>query len=377
MAIAIFFVVIMIGAAMFVAFHELPHDEDTGGGREVLVWDMNIYKEKEATYRYKADGLSLRMRFPDSPQMNDVLLKNRMVEVRYEVEDLLVGPMNGHIIKDRVGIVSGNSIRYEEVFDYVDLVYIVGANGLKEYLVLKKEPRFLSGDLILRSQLHYPPSALEPYSVSDPGVHNSFETSDLISLYDSRQQEVLRIAPPVVFDSTIPPGGSLSRYNVADASADYQPDEGTRTVDVKVPDTEPSQHATVGTTRISENKDGASMATIVPWEYLSSPSTVYPVFIDPTISSPITDNQWYQDALVMLESNLSIVSGGSLNLYNVTLQVNHTDVDPYHIEVSSNASFNVYRSVIEPNATAGSEPFEFNSMGDLTIQDSIVNYTLD
>ena len=39
MAIAIFFVVIMIGAAMFVAFHELPRYEDTGEGREVLVWD--------------------------------------------------------------------------------------------------------------------------------------------------------------------------------------------------------------------------------------------------------------------------------------------------------------------------------------------------
>ena len=125
MAIAVFFVAIMIGAAMFVAFHELPRDKDTGDGGNVLVWDMNIYKEREETYRYTADALSLLLRFPDSPQMNNVLLKNRDVEVRYEVEDLLFGPSNGQIIMDREGQVSGNMITYGNVFDNVDLVYIV------------------------------------------------------------------------------------------------------------------------------------------------------------------------------------------------------------------------------------------------------------
>jgi hypothetical protein len=134
-AAALFMVAIMIGAAFYVAFNNLPRDDDLPAGRNVLVWDMNIYAPKKAGGNYRGSALSLEMVFPSTTYMRTVELKNAEVEVGYEVVDLHDGFGNSKLIERSAGIVDGNSILYPDVFNGVDLEFCVGANGLKEYLI--------------------------------------------------------------------------------------------------------------------------------------------------------------------------------------------------------------------------------------------------
>ena len=361
--IAVFFVAIMIGATFFTAYHHLPDINDDETGRNILVWDMNIYEHTEALRSYRGAGLSMEMHFPATPLNRDVLLKNQDVELAYEVLGLSKGPRNGEAIRGVIGQVDGNSIRYVNAFEGVDLEYHVGVNGLKEYIILNEPPRYLSGDLVVTSQLHYPPSALLPITEGDRDEGRPIETSGFISMVNTRGVEVLRIAPPVVFDSS-------------DSMAAI-PDIDTRSVTVPTQSPNLPKRTVVGTTKLQENSEGASLSVIVPWEYLASPLTKYPVTIDPTISSPVDENEWYSDALILLQSSLDIVSGGSLNLYNVTLRVDHDQDNLYNISVASNASFNIYHSAVEPSAEKGNKVYNFDNNGNLTIQDSTINYTND
>jgi hypothetical protein len=370
---AVFMVAIMIGAAMFVAFHELPSKDQEGSGRRVLVWDFNIYQKKESIYSHRASGLAMEVKFPRSPHNLDMMIKTRGTEVRYEVIDILLGPNNGEGVYDSLGVVSGNTITFEEAFNHIDLQYIMGANGVKELLVIKQRPTYLSGDLVLRSQLYYPPSALQPFPTEKTSTQQTFSIDGFTSFFNNRNEEVLRIAPPFAYDSS----------DVTDTSKDFDGDRSndpnrlSTSVLPTVPSPTAPRNSVVGNNEITENPVGASIETIVPWEFLSSPDTKYPVYIDPTISSPVNDTQWFQDALIHLNSNLSIVSGGSLNLYNVTLEVNHSSTNDYNIDLNMNASFNIYRSVVEHNASKGTNYYTFESEGNLTIQDSYVNYTYD
>jgi len=372
-ALAVFMVAIMIGAAMFVAFHELPGRDEDENSRRVLIWDFNIYRKKQSTYLYHASGLSMEVMFPRSPHLLEMRIRTPQVDITYEVVDLLLGPMNGAGVSDTPGVVYGNTITFENAFDNADLVYIMGANGVKELLVLKERPPFLSGNLVLRSQLYYPPSALQPEPTEDWVEGEVYSTDGFTSMVNLRNEEVLRIAPPFIFDSS----DASPRSSDLDETSSIEVDRSSTSIlpEDKIPIT--PRRTIVGRNVIVENSKGASIRTVVPWEFLSSQDTVYPVYIDPTISSPVNNTQWYQDALIRLDSNLTIVSGGSLNLYNVTLQVNHSTTNEYNIDLNANASFNIYRSIVEHNSSKGTNYYTFESEGNLTIQDSYVNYTND
>ena len=242
-AIAVFFVAIMIGATFFAAFRELPDNEPIGSGDTLIVWDMNIYKKREDIWNYYANGLSLQISFPETLSQREIRFKNTDFELSYELIDILRGKNNGETLSQSLGRVYGNSIIYEDVFTNVDVEYRVGVNGLKEYIILKERPSFIGGDLEIRSQLHYPPTGLEPvaFDLDDgPGI----ETTGFVSMLDSQQEEVLRIAPPFVFDSADMVGPT---------------DDGHRGMSVLPSEyTPPTKHISYGRTRIVENENGAA-----------------------------------------------------------------------------------------------------------------------
>ena len=357
-AAALFMVAIMIGAAFYVAFNDLPDDDDLPAGRNVLIWDMDIYAPKKAGGSYHGSGLSLSMTFPPAIYGMDVKLKNSEVEVGYEVLELSDSFGNTLPIERCTGQVTGNSILYPDVFEDVDLEFTVGANGLKEYFIIKDPQPFLRSDLTIKTLLRYAPSALEPIQSDSKRTSGMIDTNGLVSMLDSHGKEVLRLAPPVMFDSS---------DRIDESRAITVPS------DIATP---PAKWAT-GRLQVDETAAGAEVSIVIPWEFLASPTTTYPVYIDPTISSPVTDNEWYYDSLILLQSDLDIVPGGALNLYNVTLRVDHDAVNEYNIEVHPNASFNVYRSWVEPSHEKGDKAYNFNCSGNLTVQDSRVNYTYD
>ncbi len=357
-AAALFMVAIMIGAAFYVAFNDLPKDDDQLNGRNVLVWDMDIHSPKKAGGSHHGSGLSMSMTFPPIIHGMDVQLRNPEVEVGYEVLGLSYENSNIVPIDRSTGMVTGNSILYPDVFEDIDLEFTVGANGLKEYFILKDPQPFLRSDLTIKTLLRYAPSALEPVQPDSGRVGGSIDTNGLVSMLDTRGKEVLRLAPPVMFDSS------------------DRVDE-SRAITVPSDTATPPAKWSVGRLQVIETAQGAELSIVVPWEFLASPTTRYPVYIDPTISSPVTDNEWYYDSLILLQSDLDIVSGGALNLYNVTLRVDHDTVNEYNIQVHPNASFNVYRSWVEPSHEKGDKAYNFNCSGNLTVQDSRVNYTYD
>ena len=359
-AIAVFFVAIMIGAAFFVSFHHLPEDEDVGEG-PTLHWDMNIYKHPEANCKYRGSGLYLTINFPEELRHSDVRLKNADVSLSYGIIDLLWGKNNGESIDNAKGIVDGNRITYPDVFVGVDLEFRVGINGLKEYIVLKEPPRYLSGDLIVRSQFSYPPSSLEPAVIDTEPTGGKISTDDTISMLNSKGEEVLRVAPPYAYDSS-----DILEPTVRDSD---------RAISLPIEDTPvPMRRAVNGTHTIEENAEGASYAIRIPYEFLSSTSTKYPVYIDPSISGQIDDDQWFSDVTIELESNLDIVSGGSLNIHESTLNINSPSENGRYIDVASGAQFNFFNSFMEP-VTAYS--YDLRSSGAVVIQDSTIKLTYD
>jgi len=351
---AVFMVAIIIGASMYSGFQELPRT-DGGDEPQVLVWDMNIYIDKEDGRYYGAKALSVQLSFPRTPQ-SSVLVSNRELEISYEITDMLKGPNNGESVKRVEGIVDGNTITYPEAFNGMDIQYRVCANGLKQLLILNEYPRYLSGDLVLRGQLQYPPSRYNPISHEDQALGDPIDTSGLVSFYDNHYTEVLRIAPPVAYDT---PGSRSMEVE-------------TRATTVPIISDDHRDFVT-GRTELEENEDGARLVTRIPYEFLTAPTTTYPVYIDPTLTSPITDDVWYNDTMVYLISNLEISSGGRLNLYNATLQVNCTYTNEYNIVVHPNAEFNVYNSVVRPKET--NKQFQFNTSGKVVVQDSSLNFT--
>ena len=54
------------------------------------------------------------------------------------------------------------------------------------------------------------------------------------------------------------------------------------------------------------------------------------------------DNIVHQDKTIFVEGDLVIQSGGTLTLYNVTLQLNSTFSGQYHIEVQNGGAFLVF-----------------------------------
>jgi hypothetical protein len=122
-AAALFMVAIMIGAGFYAALNDLPNDDDLPAGRNVLVWDMNIYAPRKAGGNYHGSALSLGIVFPATTYKRSIELKNAEVEVGYEVVDLLDGFGNSKLIQRSKGIVDGNSILYPDVFDGVDLEF--------------------------------------------------------------------------------------------------------------------------------------------------------------------------------------------------------------------------------------------------------------
>jgi len=350
----------MIGATFFSAFHHLPEDDEVGDETR-LTWDMSIYKHKEAKRTYRGSGLSLTLDFPEELRHTDVGIHNSDVSISYEINSLLKGKNNGDAIRNSRGVVDGNRITYPEVFDNTDLEFRVGINGMKEFIILKEPPRYLSGDLVVRSQFSYPPSSLEP-AIQDMGpTGERITTDEYLVFQDNKGNEVLRLAPPYTYDSS-------------DVAIVEEANEN-RSIVVPNEDYGVNKRKTVnGTHTIKENLRGAEYSIRVPWEFLSSPTTKYPVYIDPSITSPITDDEWFSDVTITLDSDLDIVSGGSLNIHECTFIVNHDTWCEYDLSVASGAEFNIYDSVIEP-AAQWDEPYNFDSSGKLVIQGSTIKHS--
>lgn len=132
-----------------------------------------------------------------------------------------------------------DTVRYPEVFEGVDLEYVVGANQVKETLVLVDAPA---------SQPAY------VWQVSAPGLTLSVVENGDISFVDGDGVEQFLIPAPLMWDSSGVAGES------EDASA--------------LVDTE-----------LAQSGDTWSLTLLPSQEWLTDAARVYPVYVDPTMAN--------------------------------------------------------------------------------------------
>jgi len=149
-------------------------------------------------------------------------------------------------ILSSVPYVDGNKIRYNNSFLNTDVEYTLKNTMLKEILILNELPTYQTGYLYLEytGEVQFS-NELTIWVEGINYTDKTFKTDERINFRDSDGNYVFHLSKPIAYDS-----------NISSTNLFY---------DVKVSDT----------------KIGFSLK--VPYEFLINSSTVYPVYIDPTI----------------------------------------------------------------------------------------------
>jgi hypothetical protein len=156
-------------------------------------------------------------------------------------------------------VLDGDTATYSEVLPGVDLVLRAGAEEFSQFLVVKDAIAASSPAL---AELEFPLRTSQQLAMTDEHV----DAAAVLVAVDDAKEPVFAIPQPWMWDSTVaqssPPNGARPSEEMLDAG--------------------PEAQAAAMSVTMSTGSD--SLLVVPDQELLTSPDTVYPVVIDPTVS---------------------------------------------------------------------------------------------
>ena len=321
----------------------------------VHYWDLNIEEIKDKYWRYQAKTDTFKVKFPkklDEKSAKVTTFKDRYT-LEFKIKDLecsdFTDRTNGSFKYEKPSkvkpSVDGEVITYPGVYPNIDLTYEVGFDQCKETFVINSMPEDISGDLMFNTRINYNTSELQVYCSGIPINESYYGKGEEIIFKDDQGKQVYRIPRPVIFDTP----DTLYDTNFGRMIKDRS------TID------------TIDCLYLAEPCElGIKLRYYLPYNYMIKDTTKFPVYLDPSISpSTITDSityeGWFNNTIkrtdssgvtylagteIVQNSTISINSGGTLTLNNITLKINGTADGACSINVNDGGCLNIVNGTL-------------------------------